>query len=269
MDWETPKVCNFCGGTTARLYMKERIGNWYGSRPLRLLECRTCGLVYASPRPVFHEHYPGQLAGGSSAEEAFDTKLNRKNVNKIHERHVTSAVERLGRPARSLFDMAFGAGTLLMIARNMGLDVSGNEINGYAVESLRSLGFDVVHARTRDLVVERRFDIVMALDSLEHSYEPFDELKIAHDLLEPDGILYLKTLYLNSEEHRKLGPEWRLFGAGHFHFFAPEVLLNMVRKAGFDIEHVETTNLIFVTARKVTPAAKSSPPADQASPAAG
>lgn len=250
MEWENVSICNFCGHDSVRLYMKARVEAWYPGRPLRLVECRKCHLVFANPRPVFHEHYPGKLAGGESAEEAFETKRNRANVMRIHDRHVSKAIEHLGRPATSLFDIGFGAGTVMEVAASKGLEAWGNEINAYSVEEMRRRGFEAFVSRTSDINIDRRFDIVMHLDCLEHSYEPFDELKVCLRLLEPGGILFLKTLYLNSATHRAEGENWRLFGAGHYHFFTPDVLLNMVREAGFDIEFVETPNLIFVIARK-------------------
>ena len=248
MDWETVGACNFCGHTSVRLYMKAKIANWYANRPLRLVECRACNLVYVSPRPVFP--YPGPQSDEVEGQIAFERKSARKNVAETHRRHLMNAIERLGTPARSLFDMGCGAGTLMTVAQEAGLEVAGNEINPYSVRKLTAEGFKIYASRNCELKVDRTFDIVINFDCLEHSYEPFDDLQMCHKLLNDGGILHLKTLFLNSYHHREEGAGWRLFGKGHFHFFTPDVLLSMIRKAGFQIEHVETSNLIFVTARK-------------------
>jgi SAM-dependent methyltransferase len=256
LTWEDVLVCNFCGGARRSPYLKSRVPHWYEGRPLRLVACRSCGLVFAAPRPVARQGHESSRNGGDGGREAYERKLLRPNVAKVHRRHVERALAQLGRPARSLFDMGCGAGTVLHAARALGLEASGNDINHYAIERLREAGFPAVHGFTSELQLTGQYDIVTNFDYLEHTHTPFDDLKTCFELLAPDGILYLKTLYLGSADHRRDGEGWKLFGPGHFHFFFPEVLLAMIREAGFMVEHVETPQLIFVLARKAAPAGR-------------
>jgi hypothetical protein len=250
VNWEDVRECNFCGGTERRVFLKTRSRPWYEGRPLRLVECRSCGLVYASPRPVWQEQYQSRMRGDQEAEKTYVRKLNRPNVLKIHHEHVLRAANFLGRSPNMLFDMGCGAGTIMVAARNQNIEVGGNDVNGAAVRQLRDQGFDVQLCRTDQIKILHKYDIVINLDYLEHSFIPFDDLKVCHRMLAEDGILYLKTLFLNSPNHRREGENWRLFGAGHFHFFYPDVLLTMVRAAGFSIEYVDTRELITVAARR-------------------
>ena len=249
MDWEEA-TCDFCGSGKRRIYLKSRVPGWYEGRPLRLVECRSCGLVYASPRPVWSQLYAGHLAGNEDARALYARKLARPNVRAIHRKHVEDVVQLYGRRPDSLFDMGCGAGTLMEAARDQGIEASGNDINAVSVGILRDQGFDVRLGRTREMDTGRKFDIVVCFDYLEHTYEPLADLRVCRDILKEDGFLYLKTLFLGSKDHRRLGESWQLFGIGHFHFFPLDVLVAMVAAAGFRLEYLKTTGLVFVGARK-------------------
>ena len=249
MNWEQSPRCGFCGSARGRLFLKSRVPPWYERRPLRLVECRGCGLVFASPRPVWSELYAGHLNGSEEAQALYLRKLNRPGVVNVHRKHVETAIRFHGRSPRSLFDMGCGAGTLMEAAQSLSLSATGNDVNGVAVAELRKKGLDARLGRTCDLAIESRFDIVVCFDYIEHSYEPFRDLEVCRSLLNDDGVLYLKTLFLGSPDHVRLGDHWQLFGAGHFAFFHLDVLVAMVRAAGFRIEHITTSNLVFLIAR--------------------
>ena len=251
LDWHDVTECGFCGSRKRSVYMKTRKAPWYERRALRLVKCEVCGLVFASPRPDERQIYVEYLTGAAAAREAYARKLNRPNVAAVHRKHVETALKALGRPAERVFDVGCGAGTVMVAAREAGLEAHGNEINKVAADTLTEMGFTIHNCFTQDLKVEPgSFDIVFNFDYLEHSYTPFADLKVCCDMLRPDGVLFLKTLYLGSRDHRRDGESWRLFGPYHFHFFFPDVLLRMIREAGFTVEHVETPNLIFVLARR-------------------
>lgn len=239
--------CAFCGSNHTVPYMTSNIIPWYGGEIYNLVRCEKCGLVYNSPRPT--EEYA--MAEVSKAGEMFyERKLNRPNVQQIHERHAKQIL--LQKPdARTVFDVAFGAGTLLHAFRNLGLEASGNEINDFACQKLRDQGFEVFNLSTRRLNLHERFDIITMLDYLEHTYTPFDDLLKAHDMLNPNGILHLKTLFLGCRSHILKGELWQLFGKGHFYFYLPSVLSGMVENAGFEIIKLRLGDLIHITAKKI------------------
>lgn len=258
MHWHNVDACDLCGGESFRPYAEipsqhPETGavRWYDGRPIELAECQSCGLVCVSPRPDLRELYEGYIAGSSNAADAVKRKRERKNVGEIHRKHIETAIGYLGRPAARLFDMGCGAGTTLLEARKLGLDAEGNEINKASVDLLTSEGFKAYHGFTQDLDLPlASFDIVINFDYLEHSYTPLEDLRTCHKLLNPGGVLYLKTLYLGCPAHVEKGNNWQLFGPGHFHFFTPTVLRKMVETAGFEILDVKAGQLIFVAARR-------------------
>ncbi len=260
--WSDVLTCNFCGGVGQAEYLNVDVAQprrndvptakrWYEGRPYRLVSCTDCDLVRVSPRPELYELFAGYMNAGPDAVEAVKHKRERKNVRDIHRRHIQTAMGYLSYKPERLFDMGCGAGTTLLEARALGLDAQGNEINRAAVDLLRSEGFSVQHGFTQDLTLPRaHFDIVLNFDYLEHTYTPKNDLDVCFDILKPNGILYLKTLYLGCPDHVAKGADWQLFGIGHFHFFTLEVLNAMIVASGFEIIEVRAGQLVFVAARK-------------------
>lgn len=239
--------CAFCGSPDLVQYMISEVVPWYGGEKFRLVRCRNCGLVFNSPRPTEADAIRAIREYG---EYFYRRKLNRPDVQAIHDGKAEEFL-RASPGARDVFDVGFGAGTLLHAFRKLGLAASGNEVNDFCVRMLRQQGFTVTDAPTRTLAMSAQFDIVTMLDYLEHTYTPFDDLLTAHAMLRPGGMLHLKTLYLGCPDHAAKGELWQLFGMGHFYYFTPRVLRGMVRNAGFDIVDMHVNSLIHISARKL------------------
>lgn len=239
--------CAFCGSDDVIQYMTSSVVPWYGGDTFRLVRCGKCGLVYNSPRPA--EEYAINYVA-EQGEYLYSRKLNRQNVQAIHDWTAQQILQK-SPAAKDVFDVAFGAGTLMHSFRKLGLNAYGNEINDFSVAKLREQGFEVFQSATRELDIRKQFDIVTMLDYLEHTYTPFDDLLKAHAMLRPGGLLHLKTLYLGCPPHIQKGELWQLFGIGHFYYFTPKVLLGMIRNAGFEIVDTKLNNLIHVSARKL------------------
>ena len=248
MKWEDVTACEFCGCGEATAYRHSFTPPWYDSQPLNLLKCAECNLVRASPRPDAEDLYEGFLRGDPTAEAARERKMVRPNVNLHHRRTVEEACRYAARPVKRLYDMGCGAGTIMMQARELGLEAAGNDVNKAAVDALRQLGFDAQLGFTKDIQVNGQYDVVMNLDYLEHSYAPFADLKTCHAMLADGGVLSIKTLYLGSPDHRRDGDAWGLFGNGHFHYFFPETLRRMTEAAGFTIKEFKLGQLVSVIA---------------------
>lgn len=248
LDWEEAD-CDFCGASDAALYLESDIPAWYGGRSIHLVQCNSCALVRATPRPVAEQLYKEFMSDAPFAETVTERKRARPNVREKHALIVERALEQ--RPnATSLYDFGCGAGTLLEAAHEKGLRVGGNDLNWYSTKKLRERGFAVEQCFNHEVDTTDRYDIVTALDIIEHSYTPFQDLKTMYAKLTPGGILYAKTLYLDSPTHIDEGEAWHLYGAGHFSYFTTPVLTAMIEAAGFEIVKVREYTLVTIIARK-------------------
>lgn len=250
MRWENVKACEFCGSTLATPSFSSFVPNWYANRPLRLVRCEECELIRASPRPNARDLYKNYMRGSDKAREITMRKRERRNIDLHHRRALEKAISFAKRKVERVFDVGCGAGTLMIQARALGLEAEGNDLNRAAIEELQSMGFKAHLAFTKDLVIDKKFDVVMNLDYLEHSYTPMRDLRLNFDMLNEGGVLYLKTLYLGSPDHVADGAAWSLLGNGHFHYFLPDTLVKMIEAAGFEVVMTEMKQLALVIARK-------------------
>lgn len=248
MDWEEAD-CDFCGGSGGALYLESDAPAWYEGRALRLLECPDCGLVRASPRPLAEQLYAEFMTDAPFAKTVTERKRARPQVAEKHALIVDRALEFCPH-ATSLYDFGCGAGTLIEAAHAKGLRVGGNDLNWYSTCELAERGFAVEQCFNHQVDTREKYDIVTALDIIEHSYTPFGDLKTMYDKLNPGGVLYAKTLYLDSPTHIDEGEAWHLYGAGHFSYFSTPVLQTMIEAAGFEICKVREYTLVAIIARK-------------------
>lgn len=249
MEWENVD-CEFCGSEATDVYLESDVPQWYEGRDIRLVECKSCHLIRANPRPVEADLYQRFMTDSPFAKTITERKRARKNVDVVHD-SIVDEVEKFHPDAKSLFDFGCGAGTLIECAAERGFRVGGNDLNWYSTSQLRDNGFDVRKCFNAQVDTSTKYDAATMLDVLEHSYTPNADLKIAHELLSDGGLLYAKTLYIGSPRHLKDGVDWPLFGQGHFHYFRPEVLCQMIEQSGFKILDVREAALIRIIARKV------------------
>lgn len=255
VQWEDVSKCNFCGGEAFSEYLNSTKPLWFDGRPLILCRCDNCDLVFANPRPTRVDANEEYLAGDELAVEAIERKNARNNVYAIHRKVIATATEHLGRKPLALYDMGFGSGSLLEVAKEEGLEAWGNEVNKAAVDRLRSMGINALFGFTGDVDAPTgHFDIVTNLDYIEHTYQPMDDLRECHRLAAPGGILYLKTLYLDCAAHLMAEDSWHLLGRpsgeSHLHYFWPRVIRDMVVKAGFTVLDIQIGQLISIIARR-------------------
>jgi hypothetical protein len=210
--------------------------NWFDGRPLVLSECTDCRLVRASPRPVRSDVYRNHLIGTEKAVQPIKKKLSRTDAIEHHRRAIEVLMEAAHRPIKKLYHVGCEAGIVLMAAQALGIEGEGNDANLVSIKMLRELGFKVHHGFVGDLNFPvTKSDAVMSLGQLGASYEPFQDLKRSHSLLDLGGAMYLKTPYLGCPDHTAYGQAWKNFGGSSVHYFYPETLRAMIRGAGFEL----------------------------------
>jgi 2-polyprenyl-3-methyl-5-hydroxy-6-metoxy-1,4-benzoquinol methylase len=190
-------ACPLCG----RDQPEER----WRKQGLRVVRCRSCGLVYVNPRL--------SLA-------ALERMYNAQTISRMQYYVQTAAddlpsfrrrlewIERRRAPGR-LLDVGCGPGTFLALARERGWSCRGVDINAASVRRCRELGLDALAGPFPhpDLAGER-FDALVANDVLEHLPEPRRALAAARELLVPGGVLFLSTPDVGSLVARISGRRW-------------------------------------------------------------
>ena len=145
----------------------------------------------------------------------------------------------------SVLDLGCGNGAMLAEIRKHGSwNLRGVESSESAVSMARSAGFDVMLAdATADLLTlydKKSFDLIIAVEVIEHVYDPRGLLRQAHALLRPKGRVLLTTPYhgylknvlvaLTGKHDSHFNPLW---DCGHIKFWSPNTLTTALRESGF------------------------------------
>lgn len=122
-------------------------------------------------------------------------------------------------------------------------DAIGVDISRENVELLRAHGFAGVRlGDAQALDLDRRFDTIVAGEVIEHLGDPGRFLDGAREHLKPDGRLILTTPYafgLLNWGYALLRYPTSCINPEHTLWFCPSTLKELVRRAGFRVEHWE------------------------------
>lgn len=149
----------------------------------------------------------------------------------------------------NLFDIGFGYAQALLYFKNKGVAVSGLDPAPQGVEYARAHGLDVYQAGIEDFscVGERRFDVVMLLNVLEHLRHPQETLgSIQKQLLKPGGLLVIEVPNeFNDFQTAAVDEygleEWWVCPPHHLNYFSTTSLKQLLKKCNFEVVHVQAT----------------------------
>lgn len=229
-------ACPACGELKAKILGR--------TGPTFLRECRTCELVYISPRlteAVREEMYsrnPGTL---DSPQNLMLRHLMAERLQNMHREMFP--LDGVARNSADLLEVGCGWGHFLQLCRPHYRDVEGVELSREQAAHARER-FDLNVSRT-DILKQlwpRDYNIITAWEVIEHLAYPTLFLKWAFDHLRPGGQLVLSTPNFNSLFRRLLGPRWfYLIPSQHLSYFTPETLTHHLRQAGFTEVRVFTS----------------------------
>jgi 2-polyprenyl-3-methyl-5-hydroxy-6-metoxy-1,4-benzoquinol methylase len=209
-----------------------------------VVKCSDCGCLYKIPADIHKdilEHY-NSTYGAHFIEDDADANAELTEILEFIE------VVRAGNHGR-LLDLGCGPGRFLRLAKQHGFDVSGVEATAsLAKTATAATGGTVV---VGDLMLagfpQRSFDVVTALDLIEHVQDPIAMLEKYRNTLKADGHLVVFTpnhaslivkvarlIHLASMGAVK-GPCDEIFDCLHVTFFDTDRLRDALEKAGFEV----------------------------------
>lgn len=168
----------------------------------------------------------------------------------------------LGGSSGRLLDIGCADGTttnqILKISPNLritGLDLYRNTIN-YARKKYRGIEFKFADAHKLPYK-DNGFDFVTTIEILEHLENPELALREAHRVLKPNGMI----IVVQDTDSLLFRLVWLIWGKwkgavwenSHISCVKPDMLIKMIKKAGFKVKKTHFTNLkmeIYVQAQK-------------------
>jgi SAM-dependent methyltransferase len=227
--------CPLCANRAHRLCS---VTGRTSGRSFELRRCPSCRFVFVSnPWLEFEEIYDERYYDGDGADPFVNYRHDADHPDTTIRRHEWQGIlERVGSLTRldtstRWLDYGCGTGGLVAWLRHRGLSGARGYEQGYAARQLRErsvpgLSPDELKANAGT------FDVVTAIEVIEHTVDPVHELWRMRSLLRPGGLLFLTTG--NAAPFRKRIASWRyVVPEVHISFFEPETLSLALELAGF------------------------------------
>jgi SAM-dependent methyltransferase len=163
-----------------------------------------------------------------------------------------------------LLDVGCGVGDFLLRAKSRGWKVDGVELEARARAICAERGLDVQPAPLAPEQYEPgSFDVVTALEVLEHMVNPRRELELIAGLLRPGGVLYVTTPNFSSLTRRLLGPRYEVICfPEHLGYFRTSTLDRLLTEGGLSRVTLRATGIspgqVYAAMRPQTPGARRS-----------
>ena len=200
----------------------------------RIVECRSCGIVYMNPRP---HHLAVQDAYGDVEDvryvEEEEGRVATFSDSLAHVRRLRAG----GPPARRRLPRRHvhraGRG-------RAGFEVAGVEPSRWAAERAEARVRGPVHVGVVEdaPLPENAYDVVTMWDVIEHLPDPASTLRAVHSALRPGGVFAVTTMDVDALFPRVAGRRWPWYMQMHLVYFSRRTLGEMLRRSGFEIVEV-------------------------------
>ncbi|MEA2639188.1 MAG: hypothetical protein QOF51_582 [Chloroflexota bacterium] len=237
--------CNLCGSTDYRELYPARLER-LADRDIQeifactssafgecgpIVRCTACGFVYQNPQPE-----PGTVL--SAYESIVDVRYAEEREGRVHTfGRALAELEEYAVPGR-LLDVGSHLGVFVEVAREGGWDAEGVEPSRWAANVARNRSLPVWCGTIGDLPAREPYDVITMWDVIEHFTDPAGELRRAHELLRPDGLIAISTMDVDAPVARLLGRHWPWYMQMHLFYFSRRTLARLVEQAGFDVLNV-------------------------------
>lgn len=204
--------------------------------------CRICGIVCLNPRmdeKGYEEYYRNQYFGKYQSE--IETK---RPYPKIEEDSRAAKIfrdlQKYVSPRSKIIEIGCGKGRNLIIFKENGFNhLTGVEPSADCCRKIEKFyGINYINKTLSEFVTElnekEKFGCLILSHTLEHFVEPEKALKMIGNIIDTQGIIYIRIPSL-SYEYRDSNP-FAQFTLPHTFYFTKESLKMLLRNSGFIIE---------------------------------
>lgn len=245
---QTEFRCDFCQGTekevvyTLKDHRLHLPGEWV------LYRCPSCGLLCLWPQPDWVElerHYPQPYHGYIRDENSSLKALRHFGFGRR-----LKAIERFKKPIGSLLEIGCATGDFLAyVSQKLNIHGTGIEPISFAADIARAKGLTIFSEDLPALkFAEQSFDVVAYWDVLEHIPNPLEHLQECYRILQPGGLLVIKTPDPSGGEAGLFKENWIGFEAPqHLFIFSKHVLIRRLEDIGFEVKSTDQIGTDYAT----------------------
>lgn len=278
---EMVSSCPYCSSREKSL-LHENVQDWsFGCAAgrWRYWRCSVCRSLYLSPRPTagtISDAYGRYYTHAPALHESFLNGIKQRVKNEYWSLLFnTSIAPRLGMPGWMapffrlikpwiteafglrqlvelpkgfLIDVGCGNGTTLKLARQLGWETLGIELDTSAVSVAQAQGLNVIQGSYQELAhYEGQADCIVCAHVMEHVHDPMQLLRLLAKALKPEGVLLLSVPNASSYLHDHYGENWRGLEAPR-HLAIPDAawLLSRMRSEGFQCRQIPSSDAVMM-----------------------
>jgi SAM-dependent methyltransferase len=233
----TPQRKATCAVCASSAVVTDVVHSSFSDRDFELAHCSSCHYSFVvDPRTDFDALYDGNYYRGEGADPNVDYERELRDPRTVRTyewRAILEIVRQLRGPLAGVrwLDYGCGLGGLVRYGRERGVDISGFD-EGYAAERMTQERIPALSPEELDAAAGS-FDVVTAIEVLEHLSDPVPTLRRIAGLLRPGGVFFLTTG--NAEPFRGRLTKWAYVNPDvHIGYFEPGTLEVAFRGAGLD-----------------------------------
>ncbi len=207
--------------------------------PFSVLRCEECSLVYLSPRlreSAVRTLYEQEGYFGHNEPLGYTDYAAQETSLRATFRRFIRKLESCGITGGSMLEVGCGYGFFLAEARHLFTRRVGIELSATAAEHARDVSGDEVFVGDLGVLPQgaQDFDVIVALNVIEHIYSPLSLLRHLDSRLKEGGRIVLATPDIGSFWYKILGRKWPSFKVPeHIAFYDESTLSDLLKRCGF------------------------------------
>jgi SAM-dependent methyltransferase len=230
----SPRPCPICGLPTSPAGQKR--GRRTG-RDFSLQRCGGCGFAFVvDPWTEYSRIYDDDYFNGRGSDPWIDYAFEFANpadtIRRYEWKGIELAVKAMNSAPAAWLDFGSGNGGLVRYLRDHGYNQARGFDTGSWPDKARAAGIPILD---EDGLAARAgsFDVVTAIEVIEHTVDPLSALRSMRAMLKPGGLLFLTTGNVSTApadlcRWRYVEPEV------HVSFFTPRALALAMKSCGFE-----------------------------------
>jgi SAM-dependent methyltransferase len=216
-------------------------------RNFHFFRCQNCQLLFVHPaydaREIYDETY---FKGGSHGFGFSNYEIDKIASSKYLTKLLKWALRESKGESQRLLDVGAANGFFLTICNNEGIEAEGVEISQEAVNWAEKLGRKVTCSTIEDFKTYRKYEIISALDVLEHISRPVEFIQSIRELLAEKGIFLINVPYEGSLSAKLAGKKWHaLLPPEHWFYFNKRSIRHLLESNGFEVIGTRTISKSF------------------------